>query len=95
MSAASTPAKQLLTAAASAAAELLTLGQAARRCGPGVDLWMVQRVIARGLAPEPAKVGRHRVLSVDDLPALRLGLQLAGYLPADAAPEQGQVGKRG
>jgi hypothetical protein len=57
---------------------LLTLGDVAQRLG--CQLWQVARVIDRGLFPQPARVGCYRVLSLDDLPAMRAALIKAGFL---------------
>jgi hypothetical protein len=67
--------------ATAATNRLLTLGQAADRLE--VQLWMAQRVIDRRLVPAPPKVGRNRVLTEADWPALRSALTIAGYLPRD------------
>jgi hypothetical protein len=58
--------------------KLLTLGDVAQRLG--CQLWQVARVIDRGLYPQPARIGCYRVLSVDDLPAMRAALVRAGFL---------------
>jgi hypothetical protein len=58
----------------------LTLGQAAAALH--AQLWQVQRVIDRRLFPPPQRIGRLRVVGQDDLPALRVALQRAGFLGA-------------
>jgi hypothetical protein len=60
-----------------------TLGDIARRLG--IPAWQVRRVFERGLLPEPARLGRWRVVYPDQIPALEAALTEAGYLPAEEA----------
>ena len=62
-----------------AAAAPLTLGEAARRLG--VELWMLQALLRRGLGPSLSRVGPYRVVSETDLAPLADALRQAGYLP--------------
>ncbi|HEX5269602.1 MAG TPA: hypothetical protein VFW33_03895 [Gemmataceae bacterium] len=64
-------------------ARLLTLGQVADRLR--AQLWQVQRVIDRGLVPDPPRLGRNRVVCVEDLPAYRTALAVAGFLKGEEA----------
>jgi DNA-binding transcriptional MerR regulator len=66
---------------------LYLLGEAAQRCG--VQVWQVQALVSRGLIA-PRRVGRYRVISEDELPALRDALRAAGYLPQHIAASAGQ-----
>lgn len=69
---------------------VLTLGQVADRLR--AQLWQVQRVVDRKLVPEPARVGRNRVVLDDDLPAYRMALVVAGFLKGEAgAPAAAQA----
>jgi hypothetical protein len=56
----------------------LTTAEAARRLR--VPEWTVARLFTRGLLPEPARVGRFRVIAEGDLPNVREALEEAGYL---------------
>ncbi len=67
----------------------LILGEVGERLG--VATWKVQRVYTRGLLPPARRIGRFRVVSEDELPALEAALRQAGYLPREttsAAPEE-------
>jgi hypothetical protein len=46
----------------------------------GVEPWQVARLYQKGLVDEPPRVGNSRVLTPQDLPALRTAFQEAGYL---------------
>ncbi len=72
----------MTTAVATAAAKrLLTLGQCASRLE--CQLWQIQRIVDRGMVPEPPRVGKYRVFAESDLPALRSALAKAGFLPPE------------
>jgi len=59
--------------------ELLTLGEVAEVFH--TQVWRVLRLYQRGLLPEPARVGRNRVVARADLATVRAALEAAGYLP--------------
>jgi hypothetical protein len=61
---------------------VLTIGEAAERIG--AQTWRLQRLIARGLFPEPQRIGRTRVVLEDDLPAIAEAMRQAGYLKTTA-----------
>jgi hypothetical protein len=62
----------------------LTLGQAAAALG--LRDWQLARIFRRRLVPEPARLGRMRMIAVSDLPALRRVAEKVGYLsPTPAA----------
>ena len=67
----------------------LTTGAAARRLG--APEWAVARVYARGLLPEPPRLGHFRIIREDQLPALRAALVEAAYLKetAEAVIQEG------
>jgi hypothetical protein len=67
-----------MSAAANTLEGLMTLGQAA--VALGCRDWHLARLFERRLVPEPARVGRQRVFTADDLPPLRQALIEAGYL---------------
>jgi hypothetical protein len=58
--------------------EYLSLGQAAELLG--VRDWQLDRVFRRGLAEEPPRSGRQRLIDRRSLPRLRQALTEAGYL---------------
>jgi hypothetical protein len=74
----------------------LTTGQVGRHFH--VPEWTIARLFTRGLLPEPARVGRFRVISEADLPAVRQALESAGYLHAAGQAGEGPAagpGRRG
>jgi hypothetical protein len=58
----------------------LSLGEAATALG--CKDWHLHQLFRRGLVDEPPRAGRRRLISREDLPALRAALVLAGYAPA-------------
>jgi hypothetical protein len=52
--------------------------------GYPVKSWQIRRAYEKGLAAEPKlRMGRYRIISSVDLPALEKALAQLGYLPAD------------
>jgi len=66
---------------------VLTLGDVARRLR--VEPWQVRRLFERGLLPPAARMGRYRVIAVEDLAAVETALRRAGYLPTSDRSEGG------
>lgn len=58
---------------------LLTIGEVGDHFG--VQAWRVSELFNRGLLPQPQRVGRSRVVPVEDLPKIEKALKAAGYLP--------------
>ncbi len=56
----------------------LTLGDAGDHFN--VREWQLRRLYSRGILPEPARVGRFRVIAVADLPAIESALRVSDYL---------------
>jgi hypothetical protein len=61
----------------------LILGEVAAHYG--LPTWKIQRLFERRLLPAPRRVGRFRVVSESDLPAVEVALRQAGYLPEAVA----------
>ena len=51
----------------------------------GVTQRQVRNLYLRGILPEPERCGAYRVVPVDDLPAVRDALIVAGYLKVEKA----------
>jgi len=51
----------------------------------GCHDWQIRSVLARGLAPQPRRLGRYRVFTPDELPAIKAALEKAGYIGNDVA----------
>jgi hypothetical protein len=47
---------------------------------------MVRRVYERGLLPEPLRIGRYRVITEADAPAVEGAMRRCGYLRREAMP---------
>lgn len=62
----------------------LTLGQVAKLLG--VRLWCIQRLYEADLLGAPDRIGILRVVTEEDLPAIRAALVKRGYLEANSAP---------
>lgn len=75
-----------MTCATMTETRFLSTGQAALRLG--CLPWHLDTLIKRHLVPAPERVGRCRLIPVDQLPALTEALRAAGYLAAlePAAP---------
>jgi hypothetical protein len=65
--------------------DLLTSGEAA--VALGLRDWQLGRLFARGLAEEPPRLGRHRMIDRADLPKLRDAAVRAGYLHSEPAAQ--------
>jgi hypothetical protein len=61
----------------------LTIGQVA--VALGVNEWKIVALFRRKLFPEPARVGRIRVISEDQVPVVKAALVKHGYLPREEA----------
>lgn len=48
--------------------------------------WMIRRLFERGLLPEPARLGRYRVIPESDVADVERAMRAAGYL-RDQRPE--------
>jgi hypothetical protein len=64
-----------------ASAPRITLGEVARQLG--CDIWCVRRLFERGLLPPASRVGPWRVVSPDDVAAIRAAAIKAGYVAAE------------
>jgi DNA-binding transcriptional MerR regulator len=60
------------------AGTLLTIGTVAQHFD--VAAWKVRRLYERGILPEPARVGRYRIIPANDLPRIEAALRKCGYL---------------
>ncbi len=65
-------------------AKALTLGDVARRWGD--PLWKVRRPFEIDKLPEPARIGRYRIVTEADLPRIEAVLREMGYLPHQPEP---------
>jgi hypothetical protein len=61
----------------------LTVGGVAKHFG--LPAWQVRRLFETNRLPEPMRVGRYRIVTAADLPAIRAALVDAGYLAREAA----------
>jgi len=52
-----------------------------------IESWRVRRLADRGLCPQPRRLGRYRVFSRSDIPAIREAADRAGYLNRADRPE--------
>lgn len=57
---------------------ILTLGEVADQLG--CRLWQVRRLYERGLVPPAMRVRGMRVIYEEQMPAIKMELQKAGYL---------------
>jgi hypothetical protein len=64
----------------------MTLGQVATRLK--CQSWQVARLYLRGLLPPAARLGRTRVVTEADLPAIERALRKAGYITGGQQSQQ-------